>query len=130
MAALILAILAASRPHTMLPTNATERTVWATWFAYVLSFLSLSWVANIAWGLDPGKQYSALCALAGMAFFVSGSLTWGGCYVLGLVFFVAAPLLAFFPEQAAVMYGALWGVSLGSIGIHYRRRSPRLVRDA
>jgi hypothetical protein len=50
--------------------------------------------------------------LSGFGFFVMGCHVWGGSYLIGLTFLLAAPLLTLLGPAAMPCFGALWGVAL------------------
>jgi hypothetical protein len=50
------------------------------------------------------------------------STVWGGGYIVGLVFMIAGPLLARYPDFAPVPFGALWAGALWTFGLYYWRR--------
>jgi hypothetical protein len=72
-------------------------------------------VAASQWWLYP---YSTL--LAGFGFFMMGSAYWGGCYVIGLAFWVLATLMPGRFEIAPLAYAGLWCAALGTIGCRLR----------
>jgi eukaryotic-like serine/threonine-protein kinase len=106
-----------------LPTNAIERILWAVWLGYLLAFASVFWVAR-AQGHGHLEMYGAGMALSGLAWFAMGGCVWGGGYVIGLLFMVAAPLMARYMDGspwAPAVFGAAWGVTLLVVGGRYRR---------
>ena len=50
-----------------------------------------------------------------------GVHVWGGAYVIGLAFLIAAPLLSVSRWSASLTYGVLWGAALLAFGGHYWR---------
>ena len=114
----MLAMLRLSRSGSLMPRDAVERLVWVVWTAYLLGYAAAAF-ATFASGRDHMTVYAYAAALAGAAFFTLGCHVWGACYLVGIAFFIAAPLLAVTPEHAILAFGALWGVSLGALGARY-----------
>jgi eukaryotic-like serine/threonine-protein kinase len=118
----------------LLPSNAVERLLWAVWLGYLLAFASIFWVAR-AQGDGHLEMYGAGMALSGLAWFAMGGSFWGGCYVIGLLFMVAAPLMAYRLDSspwAPAAFGAAWGVTLLVVGGRYRwlgRHEPKSPAD-
>jgi len=113
------------RPHSLfLPTTSAERVVWAVWLGYLLAFGSLFWVTMM---LESGSAhphlmvYGPATALSGMAFFVMGAHIWGGCYVIGILFMLLAPLLTHFAgsDWSPLWFGTIWASALFILGIRY-----------
>lgn len=114
----MLAMLRLSRTGSLLPRDAVERLVWVVWTGYLLAYAAAS-ITNSVAGQSHTAVFPFAATLAGMAFFTLGCHVWGACYLVGGAFFLAAPLLAFFPDYAVIGFGALWGLSLGSLGLRY-----------
>ena len=57
--------------------------------------------------------------LAGFGFLIMGGHVWGGGYVVGLVFMLAAPVLAVYPDAAVLALGFLWAGALSTFGLRY-----------
>jgi len=110
----------------LLPTNAVERILWAVWLGYLLAFASIFWVTR-SQGHGHLQMYGAGMALSGLAWFAMGGCVWGGCYVIGLGFLLAAPLMTHFDGSpwAPAVFGAAWGVTLLIVGGRYWRLGRR-----
>jgi eukaryotic-like serine/threonine-protein kinase len=105
------------------PTNPVERLLWAVWLGYLLAFVSVFWVMR-AKGDSHLEMYGAAMALSGLAWFAMGGSIWGGCYVIGLSFMIAAPLLTVTLDKspwAPAAFGVSWAVTLLVVGGRYRR---------
>jgi len=105
------------------PTNAVERQLWAVWLGYLLAFASIFWVMR-AKGEGHLEMYGAGMALSGLAWFAMGGSIWGGCYVIGLLYMGAAPLMATYLDRspwAPAAFGLSWAVTLLVVGGRYRR---------
>lgn len=105
------------------PTNAIERQLWAVWLGYLLAFASIFWVMR-AKGEGHLQMYGAGMALSGLAWFAMGGSIWGGCYLIGLLYMLAAPLMALFLDQspwAPAAFGLSWAITLLVVGGRYRR---------
>jgi hypothetical protein len=105
-----------------LPTNAIERLLWAVWLGYLLAFASIFWVAR-AHGYGHLEIYGAGMALSGLAWFAMGGSVWGGCYLIGLLYLLAAPAVAYYLDGspwAPAVFGASWGATLLTVGGRYR----------
>lgn len=114
------------RPQSLLPTDAVERPVWATWIGYLIALGIVNLVLAIS--QRPFLEVFPLAAaLSGFGFFVMGSHVWGGCWLIGLGFMAAAPLLALGGQYAILGFGSLWFLALGAIGLRYRRLARRDV---
>jgi hypothetical protein len=61
--------------------------------------------------------------LSGLAFFVMGSTYWGGCYVIGLAFFILAALMPLNMNLAPLEFALFWSVTLSLVGVRLRRLS-------
>ena len=120
MFAALLIMLWRFRHYSVLPTNSAERLVWVVWIGYLLALGAIN-SARMVFGHDHGEVYAFSAALAGFGFLIMGGHVWGGGYVVGLVFMIAAPVLAIYLDHAAVAYGALWAGALTTFGLHYWR---------
>ena len=121
MFAALLIMLWRFRHRSVLPTNSAERLIWVVWMGYVLS-LGAANAARAVFGHDQIEAYASFAVLTGFGFLVMGGHIWGGGYLVGLAFMVAAPILAMFTDFAPLVFGALWAGALMSFGIHYWRR--------
>lgn len=128
MFALLIAVLRWSRRGSLLPRDAVERLVWVVWTAYLLAFCAAGLVAFVS-GEPHVTVYPYAAVLAGMAFFTLGCHVWGACYLVGLAFFLAAPLLQTVPDFAVLGFGLLWGLSLAALGLRYERLNRTLPID-
>ncbi len=126
MVVLLLVLLRRFRRHSMLPTNSAERLVWCVWVGYLICAGVIGATLSAS-GLDPRLLYAFSSILGGLGFFIMGVHVWGGAYVIGWAFLLAAPLLSITPKSASLSYGALWGVSLLAFGGHYWRLSRSAV---
>ena len=106
------------RPQSILPTGAAERPIWAVWIGYLLAIGTLTWVIYLQ-GEARNELFSLSAILSGFGFFAMGSHLWGGSYLIGCAFLVAAPLLAIFPDSSAFWFGTLWGGALLWFGVRY-----------
>lgn len=107
----LVAILWYCRPEGIFPTNATERPIWAVWIGYLLAY-SVVCVSFYILGISHLQTYAIAAALSGMGFFALGAHVWGGLYLIGCGFMLAAPLLARYPESSSLWFGGLWGLAL------------------
>lgn len=110
------------RPHGFLPRNAAERLIWSVWIGFFLALGCGNLLIATA-DLPIELTYSLSLIAGGLAFFSMGGHVWGGCYLIGVVFWIAAPLLAMSPQHAPPTYGALWGAAMTLLGAHYWARS-------
>jgi serine/threonine protein kinase len=120
MYAALLVMLWRFRQQSMLPTNSAERLIWAVWIGYVLALGAANSVRLVLGG-DQRQSYATFAVLAGLGFMVMGAHVWGGGYLVGLVFMIAAPLLAVHMDYAALAFGALWAGALWTFGLYYWR---------
>ena len=126
MLVVLLVLLWRFRQHSMLPTNSAERLVWGVWVGYLICVGAVG-VTLSAGGVDSRLLYAFSAILSGLGFFIMGVHVWGGAYVIGWGFLLAAPLLSITPKSASLSYGVLWGVSLLAFGGHYWRLSHSAV---
>lgn len=118
MVLLLFATLYYNRPHSIWPTNAAERLIWVVWGGFFLGLLAIN-VILASLRLPAHLSYAFSMLLGGLCFFVLGSHLWGGCYVIGLAFLAAAPLLAHAPDVAPLIDGLMWFAAITSVGVHY-----------
>jgi serine/threonine-protein kinase len=104
------------------PTNAVERSLWAVWGGYLLTFATLFWVMRLL-GHDHLGIYGVWTAVSGLAWFIMGGYVWGGCYLIGAAFLGLSPVFALFAESkwSPLGFGALWGAALLTMGWRYWR---------
>jgi serine/threonine-protein kinase len=122
------------RPGRLLPTTSSERQLWSIWIGYLLAFAIAAVICLqtadrqavarlLAGGGEVGDwflyPYSAL--LAGFAFFVMGNNYWGGCYVIGLMFFAIAVAMPLNMALAPLEFASLWSAALIVLGTRLRR---------
>ncbi|MGI9328643.1 MAG: serine/threonine-protein kinase, partial [Pseudomonadales bacterium] len=112
----LLVILWKFRRHSVLPTHAAERLVWVVWVGYLLSLGAVN-AARSVFGHDQRESYASFAILTGFGFLIMGAHIWGGGYVVGLVFMIAAPLLAMYTEVAPLVFGVLWAAALFCFGL-------------
>ena len=129
MVAVLLATLRLARGHrSLLPADSVERLVWVVWIGYLLAYTAAAAATTVA-GMPYAAVYPYCAALAGLGFFTLGCHVWGACYLVGVAFFVAAPLLALVPEYTVLGFGALWGLALLSLGLRYERLNRTLPAE-
>jgi serine/threonine protein kinase len=110
--------------HSLWPGNSVERLLWAVWVGYVLTFATLYWTVG---ALRPDFThlhiYGPVAAVSGLAWFTMGGHVWGGCYLIGLGFLAAAPVLARYAGWvwSPFWFGVLWAVALLVLGWRYWR---------
>ena len=95
--------------------------LWKVHKNYLLA-LGASNAARFVFGHDQRESYASFAVLAGFGFLIMGGHVWGGGYVVGLVFMIAAPILAIYTGVAPLAFGALWAGALLTFGLHYWRR--------
>jgi serine/threonine protein kinase len=117
--------------RAVFPTNAVERSLWAVWVGYLLTFMTLFWVMQI---LHPGhlRIYGVWTAISGMAWFAMGGYVWGGCYLIGAAFLALSPMLALLEGSvwSPFCFGTLWGVALLILGRRYWRLGHAVSQGA
>jgi hypothetical protein len=104
------------------PTNAVERSLWAVWVGYLITFVTLFWVMRLL-GRHHLEIYGVWAAISGLAWFIMGGYVWGGCYLIGAAFLGLSPILALMAGSAwsPSWFGALWGAALLILGGRYWR---------
>ena len=109
------------RPHaTVWPTNSAERLMWALWGGYLLTFGSVYHVLQFQ-GQDHLHVYGVAAAVSGLAWLVMGGGVWGGGYVIGGLFLLAAPLMAHLGGSvwSPFAFGVLWSAAVLALGLRY-----------
>ena len=121
MFAALLIMLWRFRHYTVLPTKSAERLIWVVWFGYLMALGAVN-AARSVFGHEQRESYAFFAVLAGFGFLIMGGHVWGGGYVVGLVFMIAAPVLAVYADVAPLAFGTLWAGALLTFGLHYWRR--------
>jgi serine/threonine protein kinase len=119
------AILLRSRRQSILPTNATERLIWSIWIAYLAGYSAAAVLIAVS-GRPHLELYPPAAIVSGVCFFIMGSHIWGGNYVVGLTFLIAAPAMPLFLAWSPLVFGALWLAALGTLGVRYLRLGRKL----
>ena len=112
------------RAHRMLPSSASERSLWAIWVGYLMACMLIAAVSSRLVGMEPlydGFLYPYWAVATGAAFFTMGSSYWGRCYLFGLAFFALAGVLTFLHSWSPLPFGVLWFICLVQIGRHLGR---------
>jgi serine/threonine protein kinase len=129
-----------SRGRSVLPTNAAERQLWSLWLGYIVAYevsvVLFSVLRDQGLGI-PGMRhggdllrYPSSAVLSGVVFFAMGSSYWGQCFLVGVAFFVLAPLMTLRLEWSPVVFGLAWGLILAVIGLRLRRLGLRLQAES
>lgn len=118
MLVLLAANIAYHRPQSLLPTNAAERLIWALWIGFFLA-LGTGNLLIVSARLPFQLSYAVSAILGGLCFFVMGVHVWGGCFLIGAVFWLMTPVLALSSRYASLEYGVLWGSAMALLGAHY-----------
>lgn len=121
---LIFGIIYRARDGSLSPRSIAERPVWSIWLGY----LSALAVINVLWltgDIDGSALFPLASALSGFAFVAMAGHIWGGSALAGIAFFLLAPLTAWLPSLAPLMFGGMYLISVLAISQHYRR-SARL----
>jgi hypothetical protein len=117
-----------TRIRRPLPVQPEEHRLWLEVIAFLMACALVRFiVARQAGGVDAlyeMREYPLFAVLSGLVLFIMGSAHWGRCYLFALLFAVAALLLPYYPAAGVLTFGALWTVSLCSLGLHLRRLSP------
>jgi serine/threonine protein kinase len=112
------------RRRQLLPQTVAERQLWSVWLGYIVACILMGIILKKQFGFERLRdmvEYPHFTIMAGMAFFVLGSSYWGGCYAIGLAYFILAGLMLLEPRWSVLEYGSLWGLVLALIGWHLRR---------
>jgi tRNA A-37 threonylcarbamoyl transferase component Bud32 len=115
------------RPHASIwPTNSAERLMWALWGGYLLTFASVHHVLRFQ-GQDHLHLYGVAAAVSGLAWFVMGGGVWGGGYVIGGLFLLAAPVMAHLGGSvwSPFVFGLLWSAAVLALGLRYWLRARK-----
>jgi tRNA A-37 threonylcarbamoyl transferase component Bud32 len=110
----------------LLPRSQAERQVWAIVTGYLVSAVCLAGIGFVlkldeAVHLPDQAVLSFSAALSGLMFVTLGSMLWGRCYLIGVVFFAAAVLMPLHLMSAPLVFGGLWAAALAAAGLHLRR---------
>ncbi len=124
MFALIFAIIYRARDGSLSPRSIAERPVWSIWLGYMtaLGVINVLWLTG---DLDGSALFPLASTLSGFAFVAMAGHIWGGSALTGLGFFAIAPLTAWFPKLAPLMFGSMYLASILAISQHYRRSSRK-----
>jgi serine/threonine protein kinase len=127
-----------NRGRRLLPTTPAERELWTIWLGYILSYAAALLVTRSLAGLGPMGGaldvperaqdllvYPVSALLSGLAFFIMGSNYWGGCYAVGVAFWVLAWLMPRHLDWAPLEFGVLWSAVLTMLGLHLHRLGKR-----
>lgn len=121
MFALLIGTIYRARDGSLSPRSIAERPVWSIWLGY----LSALAVVNVVLVITEMNQYSALfplaSALSGFAFVAMAGHIWGGSAIAGVAFFLVAPLMAWWPSIAPLLFGSMYLIAIIAISQHYRR---------
>jgi serine/threonine-protein kinase len=112
------------RRRRLLATSTPERLLWAIVLSYLLASLLVVLVgrelARPDAPVDELTFFPVWSILAGVAFYVLGSIYWGRCYAFSALFFAAAVVMPFVLHAAPLIFGLAWAGALTSIGLHLR----------
>jgi len=78
--------------------------------ALTAAYVPVSWDASARAAL---AMYPALGAVTGMSLFVLGSTNWSRFFFVGLAMIALAPVLAWWPEPAPLVYGLATAIVMG-----------------
>jgi hypothetical protein len=123
---LLFAALLLKRPigRGFLPASAAERLLWSVWIGFIAACFLASGITHRLAGMDAmyrGDYYPIYALFSGMALIVLGSSYWGWLYAFGTAFFALALVMTIDLRLAVLEFGALWTVTLCSIGVRLRR---------
>jgi hypothetical protein len=107
-----------------LPASFAERQLWSIWIGYLVAscvvILAGQVIATPDRPLDETTLFPVWATLSGLAFFALGGGYWGRCYAIGALFFVSALVMPFCLRWSALIFGGVWMVALGLVGVHLR----------
>jgi serine/threonine-protein kinase len=119
-----------TRSRQLLPTSAAERQLWSIWLGYLVGGFII-WLVHRELHPQSALQeeltlYPTRAVLAGLAFFAMGGSYWGGCYLVGVAFFVLAAIMPWRQLYwAPLEFGLVWSAILVSLGVRLRRLAER-----
>ncbi len=122
MFALIFGTIYRARDGSLSPRSIAERPVWSIWLGY-LSALAVVNVLLFIGDVSQSALFPLASALSGFAFVAMAGHIWGGSALAGIAFFLVAPLMAWWPEIAPLLFGTMYLVAILAISQHYRRRN-------
>lgn len=106
------------RRGAVLPRSAAERPVWSIWVGYLASLTIIHILIHLM-EVEHSILLPITAALGGFGFIAMGGHIWGGCQILGGLFFAAAIPSALFPATAPLWLGTAWLLSLATLAYRY-----------
>jgi serine/threonine-protein kinase len=121
---ILLGAISVSHLKRLVPARPTERHMRVLWCGYLLTALFISGMMRQMAGnvFDDRTVYPIWCFPTGMALLVMGNVYWGRCYLFGLGFFALGIVLTSHLNWAPLGFGALWALTLVSVGLHVQRQ--------
>lgn len=120
MFALILGIIYRARDGSLMPRTIAERPVWSIWLGY-LSALAVVNILLFLGGVSHWALFPLASALSGFAFVAMAGHIWGGSALAGIAFFLVAPLMVWWRDEAPLLFGTMYLIAILAISQHYRR---------
>ncbi|MCO8120266.1 serine/threonine protein kinase [Stieleria sp. TO1_6] len=117
---LIIGTIHHARDGSLSPRSIAERPVWSIWLGYLCSLAVIN-VLLVIGGINQSALFPLASALSGFAFVAMSGHIWGGSALAGIAFFLIAPLTAWFPAIAPLLFGTTYLLSILAISQHYRR---------
>lgn len=114
----IIAVIHWSRSGNLLPRTTAERPVWSIWLGYLATLATTNVLLTIG-GIDASALFPVASAMSGFGFIAMAGHIWGGSAVLGGAFLGVAVLTAWTPTTAPLWFGAMWFISLQTLGHRY-----------
>jgi predicted Ser/Thr protein kinase len=121
------------RRGRLLPRSQAERQLFSIWIGYLLACTFIAEAHRQVNGTERMFEttlYPLWAVISGLGFFCMGSTYWGWCYAIGLGFMVLSVLMPLRLEWAPLEFGALWALTLSSIGTHLKRISREQIAES
>lgn len=126
---LVMGAIACGYRKEWVSSGAVERQMWATWVGFVVA---CHLVVFVCWIMLPESTpfhyfgcYPFFAMLSGVLFFMYGGSHWGICFVFGSLFFLLSAVMPLHLQLAPLEFGAVWGVSLITIGYRLKSMASR-----
>lgn len=121
MFALIFGTIYRARDGSLSPRSIAERPVWSIWLGYLCALAVVNFLLLTDQEDRTNLFFPLASALSGFAFVAMAGHIWGGSALAGVAFFLVAPLMAWGPRIAPLLFGTMYLVSILAISQHYRR---------
>lgn len=110
------------------PAVSQMLSLWGAFFVacylHVAIVLEKQWIDGDSRAVDYYGSYPSFCLFSGFLFSALGRQYWGGCCILGAMFFVMALLIPWLHQWSPLLFGLSWSAALAVISWRLRRLRP------